>query len=102
MKDLIAGFFLTLENQVRVGDVAANVERIGELIDRAIAEQVALLDIACGGRFILTVGQGYRPEEFAAFGVPFEERLARTVDGIAVLRRLWSEREVVQIGRAHV
>ncbi len=59
-----------------------------------IAEQVALIDLACGGRFILTVGQGYRPEEFAAFGVPFEERLARMVDGIEVIRRLWRESDV--------
>ena len=59
-----------------------------------IAEQVALIDLACGGRFIFTVGQGYRPEEFAAFGVPFEERLPRMVEGIEIIRRLWSEREV--------
>ncbi|MFT5530756.1 MAG: alkanesulfonate monooxygenase SsuD [Candidatus Poriferisodalaceae bacterium] len=55
-----------------------------------IAEQVALIDIACGGRFILTVGQGYRPEEFAAMGVPFEDRLARMVDGIDAIRMLWT------------
>lgn len=59
-----------------------------------IAEQVALIDIACGGRFILTVGQGYRPEEFAAMGSPFEDRLARFIDGIDIIRRLWNEREV--------
>ena len=59
-----------------------------------IAEQVALIDHACGGRFILTVGQGYRPEEFAAFGVPFEERLPRMVEGIEVIRRLWQEEKV--------
>lgn len=59
-----------------------------------IAEQVALIDIACGGRFILTVGQGYRPEEFGAFGVPFEERLPRMLEGIEIIRRLWSEREI--------
>lgn len=59
-----------------------------------LAERVALIDIACGGRFILTVGQGYRPEEFAAFGVPFGERLDRMIESIAILRRLWSEREV--------
>ncbi len=59
-----------------------------------IAEQVALLDQLCGGRFILTVGQGYRPEEFDAFGVPFGERLARMVEGIEVIRRLWRETEV--------
>jgi alkanesulfonate monooxygenase SsuD/methylene tetrahydromethanopterin reductase-like flavin-dependent oxidoreductase (luciferase family) len=42
----------------------------------------------------MTVGQGYRPEEFAAFGVPFEERVERMVEGVEVIRRLWREREV--------
>lgn len=56
-----------------------------------LAEQVALIDIACGGQFIMTVGQGYRPEEFAAMGSPFEDRLERFVDGIEVMRRLWGE-----------
>lgn len=59
-----------------------------------IAEQVAMIDLACGGRFILTVGQGYRVEEFNAFGAPYEDRLARFVEGIAMLRRLWSETEI--------
>jgi probable F420-dependent oxidoreductase len=59
-----------------------------------LAERIALIDIACGGRFILTVGQGYRPEEFAAYGVPFADRLARMLENIDVMRRLWSEREV--------
>jgi probable F420-dependent oxidoreductase len=59
-----------------------------------VAEQVALIDQLCGGRFILTVGQGYRTEEFDAFGVPYGERLARMVEGIEVIRRLWSEDEV--------
>jgi len=59
-----------------------------------IAEQVALIDIACDGQFIFTVGQGYRPEEFAAFGVPFEERLPRMVESIEVIRRLWSQEPV--------
>jgi alkanesulfonate monooxygenase SsuD/methylene tetrahydromethanopterin reductase-like flavin-dependent oxidoreductase (luciferase family) len=59
-----------------------------------IAEQVALIDQLCGGRFILTLGQGYRQEEFDAFGVDIKDRLARFVDGIQVIRRLWSERDV--------
>ena len=59
-----------------------------------VAEQVALIDLACRGRFILAVGQGYRREEFAALGVPFEERLARMVEGISIIRRLWNETEV--------
>ncbi len=55
-----------------------------------IAEQVALIDQLCGGRFIMTVGQGYRVEEFNAFGSPHEDRLARFIDGVEVIRRLWS------------
>jgi alkanesulfonate monooxygenase SsuD/methylene tetrahydromethanopterin reductase-like flavin-dependent oxidoreductase (luciferase family) len=59
-----------------------------------IAEQVALIDQLCGGRFILTVGQGYRVEEFDAFGSPYEDRLARFIDGIDVIRRLWTGERV--------
>jgi alkanesulfonate monooxygenase SsuD/methylene tetrahydromethanopterin reductase-like flavin-dependent oxidoreductase (luciferase family) len=59
-----------------------------------VAEQVALLDLACRGRFILAVGQGYRREEFAALGSPYGERLARMIEGITVIRRLWSETEI--------
>ena len=59
-----------------------------------VAEQVALIDQLCGGRFILTVGQGYRVEEFEAFGSKYEERLARFIDGVDVIRRLWSGESV--------
>lgn len=59
-----------------------------------IAEQVALIDQLCGGRFILTVGQGYRVEEFDAFGSPHADRLARFIDGVEIIRRLWNERDV--------
>lgn len=63
-----------------------------------IAEQVALIDLACGGRFILTVGQGYREEEFTALGAPFEDRLARMIDGVETMRRLWSGEPVTHDG----
>jgi len=59
-----------------------------------IAEQVALIDQLCGGRFILTVGQGYRQEEFDAMGVPMAERLVRFIDGVEIIRRLWNEDHV--------
>jgi len=56
-----------------------------------VAEQAAFLDLACGGRFILGVGLGYRREEFAALGAPFDQRVARLTEGIEVMRRLWRE-----------
>jgi len=67
----------------------------------AVAEAGALLDVMSGGRFVLGVGLGYREEEFALFGVPMRERVARLVEGVEILKRVWTETEVVREGRFH-
>jgi alkanesulfonate monooxygenase SsuD/methylene tetrahydromethanopterin reductase-like flavin-dependent oxidoreductase (luciferase family) len=59
-----------------------------------VAEAAAMADIASGGRMVLGVAAGYRREEFAALGVPYEERLPRLREGIGLLRRLWGEARV--------
>ena len=64
-----------------------------------VAEQVATLDVICGGRFIFGVGLGYRDEEYEAFGVQRGERVARLVEGLRVIKRLWTEEEVSHEGR---
>jgi probable F420-dependent oxidoreductase len=56
-----------------------------------VAKQAASLDRISGGRFTLGVGIGWSAEEFAALGVPFEGRGARTVEYVAAMRRIWSE-----------
>ena len=56
------------------------------------AKQLATLDVLSGGRAIAGVGVGWLAEEFAAVGVPFEERGARTDESIQALRSLWSPR----------
>ena len=56
------------------------------------AKQLATLDVLSGGRAIAGVGVGWLAEEFASVGVPFEERGARTDEGIQALRSLWSPR----------
>ena len=43
------------------------------------------------GRAILGIGIGWLAEEFAAIGVPFEERAARTEESVRAIRSLWSE-----------
>ena len=43
-------------------------------------------------------GRDIGPEEFAAMGVPFEERVQRLVEGVEVMRRLWTEDEVTLEG----
>ena len=54
------------------------------------AKQIATLDHLSRGRILLGVGVGWLREEFAALGVPFEERGARTDEYIAAMRELWS------------
>jgi probable F420-dependent oxidoreductase len=56
-----------------------------------LAKEVASLDRLSGGRFALGVGIGWSAEEFAALGIPFERRAARTREYIEVMRKLWSE-----------
>lgn len=56
----------------------------------AIAEQFASIDVMSGGRLVLGVGLGYREEEYAAFGVPRSERVARLEGNLAALIELWT------------
>lgn len=64
-----------------------------------VAEEIATLDHVCEGRLILGVGLGYRPEEFEAAGGAMSERVARFEEGLALVKRLWSEDEVTHAGR---
>jgi alkanesulfonate monooxygenase SsuD/methylene tetrahydromethanopterin reductase-like flavin-dependent oxidoreductase (luciferase family) len=64
-----------------------------------LAEIGAFLDLITGGKFLLGLGLGYRPEEFAAFGVPMRERVSRLTEGVEIIRRLWTEDRVTHQGR---
>src|ERR1700730_9910535 len=64
-----------------------------------IAEIGAFRDAATAGRFLLALGLGYRPEEFAMFGVPTAERASRLAEGVEIIRRLWTEERVTHAGR---
>lgn len=55
-----------------------------------LARELATLDRLADGRVLLGVGVGWMREEFAALGIPFEERGQRCDEHIAVLRKLWS------------
>jgi probable F420-dependent oxidoreductase len=56
-----------------------------------VAEDCAVLDIISGGRLILGVGQGYRPEEFQAFGRELRDRPTLLREGVTLIRRLWTD-----------
>ena len=64
------------------------------------AKAVATLDhLAGGGRVLLGIGVGWLAEEFAALGVPFEDRGARTDEYVAAMRALWSQERASFQGR---
>lgn len=55
-----------------------------------VAKQAATLDVMSNGRLVLGVGVGWSKEEFAALGVPFEQRGARTDEYVSALRTIWA------------
>jgi probable F420-dependent oxidoreductase len=75
-------------SRIRLGTGICLVPQHNPLI---LAKQVASLDRLSDGRFALGIGVGWMAEEFAALGVPFARRAARTREYVALMRRLWGE-----------
>jgi probable F420-dependent oxidoreductase len=55
----------------------------------ALAKTAGTLDHLFSGRLILGVGAGWLAEEFALVGQPFQDRFARTAEGVEVMRACW-------------
>jgi alkanesulfonate monooxygenase SsuD/methylene tetrahydromethanopterin reductase-like flavin-dependent oxidoreductase (luciferase family) len=55
-----------------------------------VAEDTATLDLMSGGRVMLCFGTGYRPEEFAAFGVAMDSKGARFRECLDVIQKAWA------------
>ena len=55
-----------------------------------VAEEAAVVDLLSGGRLIVGLGQGWRPEEIEAFGLERRELPSRLVLGTEALRKAWS------------
>jgi alkanesulfonate monooxygenase SsuD/methylene tetrahydromethanopterin reductase-like flavin-dependent oxidoreductase (luciferase family) len=55
-----------------------------------VAEDLAVLDLISGGRLRLTVGLGYRKEEYEQFGVDMSRRPSLMEEAVETLKRAWS------------
>ena len=68
-----------------------------------LAHALATLDVISQGRIILGVSVGpvrdYIQRQFAACGVPPQEKAGRLSESIEVMRRLWSEKTIDYDGR---
>jgi alkanesulfonate monooxygenase SsuD/methylene tetrahydromethanopterin reductase-like flavin-dependent oxidoreductase (luciferase family) len=88
--------------------LAAHTERIGiatagivaPLYDPVVlAETLAHIDVLSGGRLTAGFVLGYRPEEFALYGVTQAERVARFEECLTILTRLWTTESVTYDGK---
>jgi probable F420-dependent oxidoreductase len=83
-------FMAALTSRIRL---ATGILLLAEHNPVLTAKQAATIDVLSNGRFALGVGIGWSSEEFAALGIPFGERVARTEEHVAVMRTLWREDE---------
>jgi len=64
-----------------------------------LAEDVAVLDNLSNGRFVLGVAPGYVSEEFAAHGVPRNQRVGRLEETLDLMTLAWREERFSFQGR---
>src|SRR6185369_17068278 len=77
--------------------VAAPNCRIGQAVALAplhghplrLAEDLAVVDNLSGGRVEIGLGQGYRPAEFAQYGLDYGKRTRAFEEGLDILRLAW-------------
>ncbi len=55
-----------------------------------LAEDAVMLDVISGGRFVLGIAIGYKPDEFALYGAELEKRGARFEEQLAIMKALWT------------
>ncbi|MBV9860915.1 MAG: TIGR03619 family F420-dependent LLM class oxidoreductase [Alphaproteobacteria bacterium] len=93
---------------VAMSFIAAHTSRIGVGVSVLImpyrnpvatAKALATLDLMSGGRLTIGVGAGWNEAEFAALGVPFHERGARTNEYLRLWQSCWGPGRVSFAGK---
>ena len=64
-----------------------------------VAEDSAVIDLATGGRLVLSLGVGYQPHDFDAFEIPVTERAKRTEEAIEIIRQSWTGKRFSYAGK---
>jgi alkanesulfonate monooxygenase SsuD/methylene tetrahydromethanopterin reductase-like flavin-dependent oxidoreductase (luciferase family) len=64
-----------------------------------VAQQVALLDAASGGRAILGVAPGWQKDEFQVMGLDYDRRIGRYTEAVDLIKRLCTEEAVTFEGK---
>jgi probable F420-dependent oxidoreductase len=64
-----------------------------------VAKQAAEVDLLTRGKFRFGIGIGWNAVEYEALGEDFTKRGQRLEEQVALMRRLWTERSVTEVGR---
>jgi alkanesulfonate monooxygenase SsuD/methylene tetrahydromethanopterin reductase-like flavin-dependent oxidoreductase (luciferase family) len=65
----------------------------------AVASELATLDVINNGKSFAAFGLGYRDQELNAFALNETQRFGRFVEGVEIIKRLWTEDHVSFDGR---
>lgn len=76
----------TITDRIRLSTMTIQLPARNEVL---VAKQAAVIDHLSGGRFELGVSLGSRRDDYAALGVPWEDRVNRFRDQVARIREIW-------------
>jgi probable F420-dependent oxidoreductase len=81
------GFLAAHTTTIRLGTGIIILPQRNPLV---LAKELASLDVLSGGRLIFGIGIGYLEPEFAALGVSFESKGARSEEYLGAMLALWT------------
>ncbi len=85
--------------EVKNCEVGTAITLIGLRHPVTVATDLASLDVINNGKSFAAFGLGYRDEELDAFGLTKAQRFQRFVEGIDIVKRLWTEDHVAYQGK---
>jgi alkanesulfonate monooxygenase SsuD/methylene tetrahydromethanopterin reductase-like flavin-dependent oxidoreductase (luciferase family) len=85
--------------EVKNCEVGTAVMLLGLRHPVTVATELASLDVINGGKSFAAFGLGYRDEELNAFDLNKARRFGRFVEGVEIIKRLWTEDHVTFEGK---
>lgn len=92
----VLGYLAARTQRPRLGVAVVNAPYYSPVL---LAKELTTLDHLSRGRLDVGIGLGWMHEEFAASGIPFDHRGARTQEHVECLRAIWRDDIVEHHGR---
>jgi alkanesulfonate monooxygenase SsuD/methylene tetrahydromethanopterin reductase-like flavin-dependent oxidoreductase (luciferase family) len=92
-------FAAALAARTKKAEIGTGVMQLPLYHPLHVAEQVAVIDNICKGRFILGAGLGLVQKEFAAFEISLTEAASRFTEAVEILKHAWTGKPFSHSGR---